>query len=119
MRIFIKWNGKCFEPVYPSDKDKSYAMEKNVTMIADIKMPRNINHHRKFFAILRLVLDNWPEGDNRKPIDEEALLKLLKYEVGHVDTYRDLRGNIKIEPLSINFLSMDQLSFNSFSRSYL
>lgn len=83
-------------------------------IVVDLRRPRHPEHHRWFFALMRLTIaatgkqDVWP--------DEKALLNGLKLAVGHVDMVADLDGIIHLIPKSISFASMPQDEFARFVR---
>ena len=78
-------------------------------VLIDPRRPRNIQHHRKLFALLNLAVDNWPVD-----ITDTALLGLIKIKTGHADPVQAADGNIHWIPRSINFESMDQDEFAPF-----
>lgn len=72
--------------------------------------PRNPGHHRKFFALLRLVSDN-SEVYNTK----EKALTAIKLVTGYADPLIDPRtGGLLMIPRSISYESMDQDKFDEF-----
>jgi len=74
----------------------------------DVVRPRNGKFHNKFMSMVRLIYQNqeyYPSVD--------ALLQVLKLEVGHYDLYRTDTEEYKI-PKSINFAAMDDLEFSDF-----
>lgn len=73
-----------------------------------IRRPRNIKHHRKFFAMLQLVFSN---QNAYKSLDD--LLEVCKLSIGHCRTIRTKVCDVKI-PNSISFSSLDQDAFNDF-----
>ncbi len=83
-------------------------------VLIDPRRPRNINHHRKFFALLRLAVENWPVE-----ITQEALLGLIKIKIGHANPVQSADGTIHYIPRSINFESLDQQEFEPFYDSAL
>lgn len=114
-------DGRCFarqgNALVPADvaADEYLAgIPQKREVIVQIRRPRSPEHHRWFFALLRLVLDatnardTWP--------NEEAFLQGLKISVGHVDTVVSMDGEITLVPKSINFASMDQDAFARFVR---
>ena len=70
--------------------------------------PRNIRHHRKFFAMLQIILAN---QEHYKSIDD--LLDVCKLRIGHVRTIETADG-IERFPASISFASMDETEFSAF-----
>lgn len=76
-------------------------------VIVEVKRPRNLQHHRKFWALMQLVADNL-EGT---PAD--TLAEVVKLRTGHVDVVKTKRGIVEI-PKSISFAAMDQTAFEQF-----
>lgn len=77
----------------------------------EIKRPRNINHHKLFFALLSVVHDQvdharWPTPEN--------LLDTLKIAAGVTRPVLNLDGTITARPGSIAFASMDHVAFAAF-----
>lgn len=76
----------------------------------EITKPRNLAHHRKFWALLNCFWEC--AGDWSSPY---AILIELKVRLGHVHrvVIRET-GEIVSVPRSISFASMDQLEFDAF-----
>ena len=74
----------------------------------EIKRPRNLAFHKKFFAMLKIILDN---QEHYKSIDD--LLDVCKLAIGHYRTIETKMGQIKI-PSSISFAVMDDAAFGEF-----
>lgn len=73
---------------------------------------RNTAHHRKFFALLRLVRENDPQS---RWMDEQALLDDLKKRIGYGEWRVDgFSGLIIWYGRSISFASMSQDRFEAF-----
>lgn len=75
---------------------------------AVISRPRNIGHHRLFFAMLNVV---WKAQNTFATLDR--MLSIIKVGTGHFETY-ELDGQKVVEPLSISFAKMDQAAFRQF-----
>lgn len=72
---------------------------------------RNLQFHRKFFAMINLAWDNMPEKyDNHFPTPEHLRKELIK-RAGFYTSYTDLKGNTQYLPESISFESMGQEKF--------
>jgi hypothetical protein len=77
---------------------------------ADVVVPRNLRHHRKFFALLNLV---WAATDQWESVED--LLIELKVRLGVVrDVVLRESGEIVKVVGSISFGSMDQAEFDAF-----
>ena len=72
---------------------------------------RNVQHHRKFFALIRVVFDNMPEQyDKHFPTQDDLRHELIK-RAGFYKQYTDLKGNTQYRADSISFDSMSQKRF--------
>lgn len=76
---------------------------------AQITRPRNLQHHRKFFALCQLIAAN-----TDKVQDVDDLVFRLKIATGHCRRHVTADGVVLYEPLSISFASMDQTEFDAF-----
>jgi len=77
---------------------------------ADVVTPRNLKHHRKFFALLNLV---WAATDQWESVED--LLIELKCRLGVVrDVVLRDSGEVFKVVGSISFGSMDQAEFDAF-----
>jgi hypothetical protein len=77
---------------------------------ADVVVPRNLRHHRKFFALLNLV---WAATDQWESVED--LLIELKVRLGVVrDVVLRESGEVVKVIGSISFGSMDQAEFDAF-----
>lgn len=74
-----------------------------------IKRPRNVNHHRKFFALINAI---FPHQDFYPT--EETLLAAIKVALGYGESIKLPDGRTIIVPGSISFAKMDQKAFESF-----
>jgi hypothetical protein len=78
------------------------------TVTCQVKQPRNVLHHRKFFALMSKVFENQEYFTSI-----EQLVAALKIAIGHVDVVQTRRGTFTI-PKSISFAKMDQAQFSEF-----
>jgi hypothetical protein len=79
------------------------------TIRAKLSKMRNSAHHRKFFAMLKIVYDAtglWTS--------EKVQLIEVKKAVGHVERVYLSTGDYVDVPMSIDFASMDQTEFEPF-----
>jgi len=72
----------------------------------EIKKKRNIKFHKKFFALINLCFEN---QEHYKHADD--LRKELVIDAGFFREYTTVLGEIKKEPLSLSFASMDEIQF--------
>lgn len=74
-----------------------------------VKEGRNLGHHRKYWGLLRRVVDasgQWPSV--------EILHRWVKYQLRMFTPVEIRNGNVILEWDSIDFESMDQREFNDF-----
>jgi hypothetical protein len=72
--------------------------------------PRNLGHHRKFFALVQAVAENSEIYDTT-----DKALVAVKLAAGHVDFVpHPETGELTAVPKSIAFQNMDQAAFDEF-----
>lgn len=76
---------------------------------AEITRPRNIKHHRKFFALLRVIYPHQTIYATNKNFRAAITCAL-----GYGDTVKLPDGRTIIIPQSISFAKMDQIAFSEF-----
>ncbi|MDD5855282.1 MAG: DUF1367 family protein [Prevotella sp.] len=116
MELYCKVTAYGLVPLYDSDYDDKKRLKVGSTVKCAITKPRNLEHHKKFFALIRLTLDNLPEPLVRKwgVRSEEDMLKRFKRDLGMFTSTINDRGEREIEYESISFASMDQTEFERF-----
>lgn len=101
--------GDALWPSLPSDEDKLRKWADGRIIECELRAPRNAEHHRKFFAMLRVAIEHSGRYQN-----EDILLDVVKIAVGHVDTVIGFDGKPHYIPKSISWASMDQMAFQDF-----
>lgn len=115
MDIYCRVTATGLVPMYDSDSDEVRKIKVGDTVLCSIKRPRNYEFHKKFFALVRLTLENLPETLAREldvhNIDD--MLSCFKMDLGlfRVLTHGG-RQVVKLE--SISFASMDNTEFARF-----
>lgn len=108
--------GNVLVPVDFAAEELVASLPEGKEFLVSVRRARSPQHHRWFFALLRLVIRN---TDDRWH-DEEQLLTDLKLSVGHHTTSINLlTGEEHIVPRSINFASMEQGAFWRFTKRCL
>ena len=106
MEIYlIKNDTGQFVPAYNSGYEKAKRFKPGETLLADIKRPRNIGFHCKFFALLNMGYQNQEQYDNFEDYRAVMIMKAGYYKVIETD-----RGVVYL-PKSISFAAMDNLEF--------
>lgn len=93
-------------PVYEQDKETFGGYDQKNEIMAKFWHPRNIDHHRKFFALLRCAYAN--QSQYRDP---ESFRKVLLIAIGCMELAQGFDGKWYAIPKSMKFESMDQVEF--------
>lgn len=110
MDIFLTRTVSGLAPADDAAKDALRKLKIGKAVRANISVPRNIAHHRKYFALLNTVwaaTDAWPS-----PEDLNIELK-IRLGITRDVIVRSTGEVVKIIG-SINFASMDQAAFDQF-----
>lgn len=117
----IKQPGGLLRAANESDAERLNKIKNGRLITADIVQVRNPAFHRKFFALLNFAYEYWePPVLEYKGLKSEKSFERFRKEVtvlaGHYTVTTDLRGNVKLEPKSISFASMDDTEFEQLYR---
>ena len=96
-------------PSLPDDIASLESIPQGCIVEVELKRPRNAKFHKKFFALIGIVVDN---HDNYSTT--EQVLHIIKLKLGHYQTIINTNGKLIYIPKSISFSSMDQDTFNKF-----
>lgn len=96
------------EPVDEAGQEAMRNLRHGETIKITISRPRNVQHHRKFFALCSIVHANQEHYSS-----VEQVVAALKVATGHCDFVVTQKGWTAI-PRSISFAKMDQTEFNAF-----
>lgn len=108
MKLFVvKSLSGTIKPAYDSDYESLKKMKAGEVYECEIKMPRNVRFHRKFFALINLVYQN-----QEIYTSIEHLRKDLIIASGHYETRFNFEGVEITEAKSISFAKMDEAEFN-------
>lgn len=116
MDIFCKVTPYGLVPLYDSDYDLKKRLRVGSVVKCKVSNPRNYEHHKKFFALVRLTFDNLPSNlaEYFKVNNEEDMLRRFKRDLGYFKTSLNERGEKEIEYQSISFSAMEQHEFERF-----
>lgn len=106
--LLRKMIGGRLEPIDDAGKDALGKVKLGSIVSAEIKRPRNVHFHRKFFAMLNLILQN---QEHYQSTDD--LLDVCKLRIGHVRVIQTKNGEVRL-PKSISFAAMDEAAFSEF-----
>ena len=92
-------------PLYPSDFDEKRKLKLGWDYECEVRTPRNIGFHRKFFALINIGHEN-----TRLDMPMDTYRRYLVMKAGYFKTYLTTKGMI-YEADSISFSSMSQDQF--------
>jgi hypothetical protein len=105
MKLLLRNTLSGLMPLYPSDFDEKRKLKLGQDYEAEIKNPRNVGFHRKFFALVNLGHEN-----TSLDMPFETYRKYLIMKAGYFKIYQTPKG-VYYEPDSISFGSMSQDQF--------
>jgi hypothetical protein len=105
MKIFLRNTLAGLIPLYPSDYDEKRKLKLGVDYEADLKLPRNVGFHRKFFALLNVGFEN---TSLQLPFD--TYRKFLLIKAGYFKAFQTDVG-VLYEAESISFSNKNQAEF--------
>lgn len=116
MEIFCKVTPYGLVPLYDSDYETKKRLKAGSTVKCKVSLPRNYEHHKKFFALVRLTFDNLPArlAEYWNIHNEEDMLRRFKRDLGYYTSHINERGEREIEYRSISFSAMEQYEFERF-----
>jgi hypothetical protein len=106
MKFFAQIQNGRLLPEYNSDYDKLSKLRPGVTYSVEIRQPRNVKFHRKFFSLINMAYDNQEAFNNIEELRAWVLMKAGYYKRVATPT-----GEM-YQPESISFSSMDEIKFN-------
>jgi hypothetical protein len=107
-RVFTR-KGNTLIPADIHAEEMFNTIKNGKDVILRVFKPRNVQHHRKLFAVLNCVVEN-----SEKYNDVEELLIIVKLAVGYATVVQGMDGEMYRVPRSISFSSMPQDEFDRF-----
>lgn len=108
-------NNGTLIPETDTDAEIKRSLKPGQTYVADIKIKRNADHHRKYFAMLNTAWEFLPENvQSFYKHNVEVFRKYLEITVGHCEIFFSPKRMEWVEgPKSIAFDKMDQAEFEA------
>lgn len=108
MKLLVTKNKGVIKPAYNSDYDNYSKIPNDEVFEIEYKKKRNINFHRKYFALLNLFFDN---TEYFVSLDHVRAVVLI--HTGHTEEIVNPKtGEINLIPKSIQFSKMDEIEFS-------
>ena len=114
--LFVKKSQNVLMPVDQVNADVLDEI-KNGEYKAVLIQPRNIQFHKKFFALVKVAYDAWePEEVKYKDVvvqkNLERFRKDLTIMCGYFDTVVNIKNEVRLEAKSISFANIDDAEFS-------
>lgn len=109
-------------PATPVDVEEMSNLKPNAIYTTEFVKMRNYEYHKRYFAMLQVILDVMDEDVKKEKgiTTIETLLLRLKLELGHCDMiWVDKYDSMVMTPRSISFAAMDEFEFRMFYRATL
>lgn len=102
-------------PSSDDDRVKLRGVKLGDEVCVEIRRPRNVRFHRKFFAMLNIVFDNLPDemAAGMGVACVEDLLEAVKIDLG-MYALHNVNGKCVLKTYSISFAKMDEECFGVF-----
>ena len=115
MKILCVVTENGLAPKYDSDREEFSRLKRNTDVLVEVGQKRSDEFHKKFFALLKLTYDNFPEWmeDNLNVHSVEDLRTRLKIDLGLYEVSHYGNQSVII-PKSIAFDKMDETEFEKF-----
>lgn len=110
MKIQILRNDYRLQAYSEDDLEFIKGMKNNTVYMADVKLDRNPDFHRKYFKLIKIALENLPEkfvGYTSKRLRKELQMWLGYFEV--MTLFEDGKESYVLD--SISFENMDDTEF--------
>jgi len=100
------------KPCYDEDFDEKKKLKIGETYVAEIKLARNPQFHKKYFALINLAWEYLPERQTEGFRTKELFRKYCEVAAGFCDPFYSPTRREWVEiPRSISFGSMDETEF--------
>lgn len=108
MKLFCKKVNGALVPLDEQDRESLKKIRAGQIIQVEYKQPRNVQFHRKFFALMNMVFENQDRYEQF-----QYFLNEIKFRVGHADQ-QIIDGHVVFTPRSISFAAMDNTAFEAF-----
>ena len=114
MKLLLLNTREGLKPMYDEDYDEKKKLKIGESYEAEIRLPRNLRFHRKYFALLRCAWEYLNENQQSFFKDDlEVFRKSLEVTAGWCEPCFDLSAKSWLHiPKSISFEKMKEDEFN-------
>ena len=113
MRLLVVNTPRGLVPFGDDDYDQKKKLKIGETYNVDVKVARNIDFHRKYFALISYAWEFLNEKEVERFRDKDNFRKYIEIAAGHCEVIFHPRLQEFVEiPKSISFGSMDNTAFS-------
>ena len=116
--------GDALVPASRAALDELQRLRDGANLLADVRQPRNVKHHRMFWALCTYVANALNAGPGETEWTQELVADRLKIATGRAEVLAlpaGLRAHygaeVAVKPASISFAAMDQAEFAAFANA--
>lgn len=113
--LFLRVTPSGFVPQDEQAEAYRKALKLGQVVRAEVKIPRNYQHHKLIMALLTLTFRNLPEEYERLWPSFNQFRKAVAYEVGHREETILKDGTIIEGPGSLSYDALDEAAFTRVS----
>jgi hypothetical protein len=112
MEIHLQKTPTGLVPLYDTDFEEAKKLKNGTIYKAKIVQPRNIDLHRKYFALINCAWEYLNEAQQQHYANRENFRKTVEIAAGHFETCYSLERKEWLQvPKSISFSSMKEFEF--------
>lgn len=113
MKLMVVNTPRGLVPMDDDDHDQKRKLKLGQTYSVEVKIPRNVDFHRKYFALISYAWEFLNEREEAKFKTKDNFRKYIELSAGHFDVFYHPRLQEFVEiPKSISFGSMDNAEFS-------
>ena len=113
MKLLVVNTPRGLVPLGDDDYEQKRKLKLGQTYSVEVKVVRNVDFHRKYFALIAYAWEFLDERETGRFKDKENFRKYIEIAAGHCDVIFHPRLQEFVEiPKSISFAKMDNTAFS-------
>lgn len=113
MKLLVVNTPRGLVPLGDDDYEEKKKLKLGQTYSVEVKVVRNVDFHRKYFALIAYAWEFLDERETGRFKDKENFRKYIEIAAGHCDVIFHPRLQEFVEiPKSISFAKMDNTAFS-------
>lgn len=113
MKLLVVNTPRGLVPLGDDDYEEKKKLKLGQTYSVEVKVVRNVDFHRKYFALIAYAWEFLNEQETERFKDKENFRKYIEIAAGHCDVIFHPRLQEFVEiPKSISFAKMDNTAFS-------